>query len=161
MAPGFLEPGKSHIMRRHFYHRHRHPRWPHFDNRGPGHYYDEYPERGRYADDYREERPPQGYYNDSDIYEDEFEDREDDRVFYNRPYDDRWPEDDYFRHRQQKQWNNESVRPWQRMMRHFYDHPRKRRGYPVDHHEHAYGRNIYERNGNRGQAQYPSHYREY
>lgn len=132
-----------------------HPQWPHFDNRGPDHYYDEerrYEPERRYRREFQYERPYPNRY-DSDIYEDEFRREENYYPDYDRGRE-HWPEDRYYDHRREMRPEENFIeRGWHRLQ----DEWREMRGrgtsrtrYPQDHHHSRYGDARNAENRNRG-----------
>jgi hypothetical protein len=122
------------------------PRWPHFDSRGPDHYFD--PERPHALEPIADRE----WYDDRrypPLYEDEYRHRYDDR-FEDRDQD-HWPEDEFFVHRRElpgegRFYGHAGAEPRRERWKPFRHH---REGFPEDRHPHEYGRDNFAYNGNR------------
>ena len=133
-------------------HNHRHPRWPHFDPRGPAHYYDDTPSRSEGIPEFNDRRAEPIYrQEDPDIYENEFADER------RGESADPWPEDKYYVHRRfmdseaAPRDDYKPARPQRSRFLWFQRHRRTRppRPFPVDRHREPYGHDIHAYNGNR------------
>lgn len=136
----------------------RHARWPHFDERGPDHYYDDDPWDGRgsggRSGSYFGRPQPVDFQDDSDIYEDEFGDPGPYPAQRRYSSEFPWPEDEYYENR--RMMREDRYHPengyygpppvWRRFWRRENEQP----AFPPDRNDHGYGRDISGRNGNRG-----------
>lgn len=140
----------------------RRPRWPHFDERGPDHYYDDDPWDGRGNSGWSGIAPgrqmPTRYYNESDIYEDEFDSS--DRARFAGGPDDHWPEDAFYENRRPLYEEDEryGYRPEPRAWWRFSRRPEFHEPFPEDRHDRRYGSDIHDRNTNRGRFPGPRRY---